>query len=100
MGYRTDVVEFISPEHTDKNLMIRAIKSTTPGDPQSIAEYQALVGYWQVQPYLARLLAHELAALGNWPQMDSQVGPGSESVNLVAHHALGLLIIVALWVGT
>lgn len=79
MGYRTDVVEFISPEHTDKNLLIRAIKSTTPGDPQSIAEYQALVAYWQVQPYLARLLAHELAALGNWPQMDSQVGPGGRN---------------------
>jgi len=63
MGYRTDVVEFISPEHTNKNLMIRATKSTAPGDLQSIAEYRDLVEYWHVQPYLAQLLTHELAAV-------------------------------------
>jgi SAM-dependent methyltransferase len=51
VGYRTDVVEFISPEHTDKNLMIRAVSSTGRGDVQMlIDEYRDLVDLWQVQP--------------------------------------------------
>lgn len=61
MGYRTEVVEFISAEHTDKNLMIRGVKTTLPGDPQAIAEYRDLKTYWQVQPYLEHLLADELS---------------------------------------
>ena len=32
-GYRTKVFEFISTEHTAKNLMIAAIKSPTPDSP-------------------------------------------------------------------
>ncbi len=30
MGYKADVVEFVSPEHTDKNVMIRAVKIADP----------------------------------------------------------------------
>jgi SAM-dependent methyltransferase len=63
LGYSTDVVQFISSEHTAKNLMIRAVKTTTPGNAQAITEYRDLVDYWQVQPYLAQLLARELAAV-------------------------------------
>lgn len=57
MGYRTDVVEFVSSEHTDKNLMIRAVKFAEPGDPQMIREYEKLKVYWGVQPFMERLLA-------------------------------------------
>ena len=57
MGYRTDVVEFVSSEHTDKNLMIRAVKFAEPGDTEMIREYQALKAYWGLQPYMERLLA-------------------------------------------
>jgi len=57
MGYRTDVVEFVSSEHTDKNLMIRAVKFAEPGDARMIREYEALKAYWGVQPYMERLLA-------------------------------------------
>lgn len=64
LGYRTDVVEFISPEHTDKNLMIRAVKTAPRGDAQVIAEYQALTEFWGVIPYLARLLEDELREAG------------------------------------
>jgi SAM-dependent methyltransferase len=64
LGYSTDVVQFISPEHTAKNLMIRAVKATAPGDPQSVAEYHGLADTWHVKPYLAELLAQPLAALG------------------------------------
>ncbi|MCB9455481.1 MAG: SAM-dependent methyltransferase [Anaerolineaceae bacterium] len=56
MGYKTDVVEFVSSEHTDRNLMIRAVKRTPPGDPAFLAEYQALRTFWDVTPYLETLL--------------------------------------------
>ncbi len=55
MGYRTQVIEFISTEHTAKNLMIRAIKGG--GDPQDWQEYEALKSFWEVTPYLETLLA-------------------------------------------
>ena len=61
MGYRTDVIEFVSTEHTAKNLMIRAVKSAPRGDRQAIHEYEALTEFCQVRPYLAQLLDHELA---------------------------------------
>jgi SAM-dependent methyltransferase len=42
VGYRTDVVEFVSPEHTARNLMIRATRGLPPGDPAFVAEYREL----------------------------------------------------------
>jgi SAM-dependent methyltransferase len=64
MGYRTDVVEFISTEHTAKNLMIRAVRTGAAGRGPAIREYQALVGRWPVTPHLAKLLAEELDEVG------------------------------------
>lgn len=62
MGYRTDVIEFISTQHTPRNLMIRAVKTTEAGDPQFVAEYKALKQFWQVEPYLETLLKET----GDW----------------------------------
>ncbi|HSW87831.1 MAG TPA: SAM-dependent methyltransferase, partial [Candidatus Saccharimonadales bacterium] len=39
MGYKTDVIEFISSEHTAKNLMIRAVKAEHPSIAKYIHEY-------------------------------------------------------------
>ena len=36
VGYRTDVVEFVSPEHTARNLMIRAVRGAQPA-PRTVA---------------------------------------------------------------
>ena len=33
-GYRTDVTQFVPIEHTAKNLMIRAVKTSPPGNPR------------------------------------------------------------------
>ena len=55
-GYRTDVIEFISAEHTDKNLMIRAVKTSTQRNAQALREYEELKAYWQVKPYLEQLV--------------------------------------------
>jgi SAM-dependent methyltransferase len=56
MGYRTDVVEFISSEHTARNLMIRAVKSTRPGHSQFVREYEKMKECWGVKPYLETLI--------------------------------------------
>lgn len=56
MGYRTDVVEFVAPEHTDKNVLIRAVAGLPPNDPAIAAEYDALKAFWGVTPYLETLL--------------------------------------------
>ena len=55
-GYRTDVVEFISTEHTPKNLMIRAVKSDTVDGDRAESEYRELTELWGVRPYLEELL--------------------------------------------
>ncbi len=56
MGYKTDVVEFVSPEHTDKNLMIRAVRRAQREQARYMQEYQDLKTYWGVTPYLETLL--------------------------------------------
>ncbi len=57
MGYKVSVVEFISSEHTAKNIMIRAVKSKSLVDvDSSIEKYISLKQFWQVKPYLERLL--------------------------------------------
>lgn len=59
MGYKTDVIEFISNEHTGRNLMIRAIKRTPPGDAEFLQEYAEMKDFWGVTPYLEKLLPAE-----------------------------------------
>lgn len=61
LGYRTDVIEFISPEHTGKNLMIRAVRTARPGHAPSIQEYQALKHMWGVTPVIETLLEEQLS---------------------------------------
>ncbi len=61
MGYRADVVEFVSPEHTTRNLLIRAVKSRAPGDSAAAQEYQRLKAFWNVTPHLETLLGDALA---------------------------------------
>ena len=51
-GYRTDVVEFVSTEHTARNLMIRAVRGGNAGDPEDIRQYRTLRAFFQVTPYL------------------------------------------------
>jgi hypothetical protein len=56
MGYRTDVVEFVSPEHTARNLLIRAVRGAPAGDAEFAAEYVELRRFWGVVPYVERAL--------------------------------------------
>ena len=56
MGYKTDIVEFVSSEHTDKNLLIRAVKRGQPGTATDVQEYLELKEFWHVTPHIETLL--------------------------------------------
>jgi len=56
MGYRTDVTQFVPIEHTARNLMIRSVKTSPAGNTRWIEEYKNLKSFWQVTPYLEKLL--------------------------------------------
>ena len=60
MGYRTQVIEFVSSEHTSKNLMIRAEKGLKPGDPAYVQEYKDLKEFWSISPVIEQLLGEEI----------------------------------------
>lgn len=62
MGYQTDVVQFISSEHTAKNLMIRAVRSDIVAPPHFVEEYRQMKDYWKVTPYLETLLGEDFQA--------------------------------------
>lgn len=55
-GYRTKVFEFISTEHTAKNLMIAAIKSHAPGDPARAARLRDFATFYGIRTQ--RLATH------------------------------------------
>ncbi|MCA9898514.1 MAG: SAM-dependent methyltransferase [Ardenticatenaceae bacterium] len=60
-GYQVTAMEFISPDHTPKNLLLRAVKKGDSGGGETaVAEYTQLQQYWQVEPYLAQLLKQTL----------------------------------------
>ena len=58
MGYRTDVTQFVPIEHTARNLMIRAVKTSQPVE-RWVEQYQKLKLFWNVTPYLEKLLGEE-----------------------------------------
>jgi hypothetical protein len=62
LGYRADVVQFVSPEHTDRNAMIRAVRTGGAPAPGRAEAYRELTASWGVTPYLEELLADELRA--------------------------------------
>ena len=85
MGYRTEVVEFVDPEHTAKNLMIRARKALKKGHEASVREYCDLKTFWGVAPAIEAMLGEELgqfigpcrAAGKSFPSQESARGPRS-----------------------
>ena len=41
-GFRVEAIEFVGGEHTPRNLMIRAVKTSAPVDPIEIARYEEM----------------------------------------------------------
>ena len=58
MGYRTDVVEFVSPEHTTRNLMIRAVRGLPVGEAAFVNEYREMRRFWGATPYIETVLGN------------------------------------------
>jgi SAM-dependent methyltransferase len=57
LGYRVEVMEFVSAEHTAKNLMIRAVRAASPErQARGRAEYLELRDRYAVDPAIGRLL--------------------------------------------
>jgi hypothetical protein len=65
MGYRTEIVEFVSTEHTARNLMIRAVLGGPHSRADDVQEYRELCRFWNVTPYLEKLLGDEFQLLLN-----------------------------------
>ena len=55
-GYRTTVVEFVDPEATARNVLVRAVRVSRPGTGTALADYEDLREAWGVVPYLAKRL--------------------------------------------
>ena len=62
-GYDVQLLEFIDMEHTAKNLLIRAVKSSgkgkVSGETQKKREYDAMVQLLGYQPLLGKLLLQD-----------------------------------------
>jgi SAM-dependent methyltransferase len=63
MGYKTDLVEFISPEYTARNLMIRAVRGLPPGDNAMVREYLEMREFCGVIPCIERLFGEPFQRL-------------------------------------
>ncbi len=63
VGYKTQVLEFIDPEHTPKNLMIRAFKSPGADRRSKWEEYVRFRDSIQASPYMERHLGDRLPKL-------------------------------------
>ncbi len=77
LGYSVDVVEFVSPEATARNLMLRA-ERRAPGEAQAQAaarayeRYTALARAWAVRPALEALLGDL------WPPRGQEATPAGQ----------------------
>jgi hypothetical protein len=52
LGFRVNVVEFVSPDATARNLLIKAEFSVKPGQQAAVSEYLELRDFWKVTPWL------------------------------------------------
>ena len=59
VGYRVDTVEFVSDEHTNRNLMIRGVRTGAAPSFADLADYDELVAQWHVAPALADRITDE-----------------------------------------
>ena len=61
LGFKTQVIEFVSPDATARNVLLRAEYGVKPGQGGTVAEYLNLRDAWHVTPWLETRLAARLA---------------------------------------
>lgn len=52
LGFRVNIIEFVSSEATSRNIMLKAEFCVKPGQSGAISDYLELRDYWQVSPWL------------------------------------------------
>lgn len=52
LGFRVNVVEFVSAEATARNILLKAEFSVKPGQHAAVSEYLELRDFWKVTPWL------------------------------------------------
>ena len=52
LGFKVQVIEFVSSEATARNIMLKCEYGVKPGQPGPIGEYLSLSDYWKVTPWL------------------------------------------------
>ncbi|MCL2170578.1 MAG: SAM-dependent methyltransferase [Defluviitaleaceae bacterium] len=67
-GYKTTVLEFVAPEHTPKNTMLRAIK-TRQINPAALAQYREIAAAHNLRPTLADLTQNYFDQLEQNPNL-------------------------------
>ena len=60
LGFRVQVVEFVSQEATARNILIKGEYSVKPGQPGPVSEYLELRDFWHVTPWLETRLKERL----------------------------------------
>ena len=55
-GYRVQMLEFVAFDHTPKNIMLRAVKRSGKPSPKALAEVEAVMAEFHLQPTLHTLL--------------------------------------------
>ena len=57
LGFKTQVMEFVSPDATARNILLRAEYGAKPGQGGVVSEYLNLRDFWKVTPWLETRLA-------------------------------------------
>jgi len=52
LGFRVNVVEFVSSEATARNILLKAEFTVKPGQQTAVGEYLELRDFWKVTPWL------------------------------------------------
>ena len=60
LGFKVQVIEFVSSEATARNIMLKCEYGVKPGQPGPIGEYLNLRDYWKVTPWLETRLEKPL----------------------------------------
>jgi len=61
LGFKTQVIEFVSSEATARNIMLKCEYGVKSGQPGPIGEYLSLRDFWRVTPWLETRLSGMLA---------------------------------------
>jgi hypothetical protein len=57
LGFRVNIVEFVSAEATARNILLKCEFSVKPGQQAAVSEYLELRDFWKVTPWLETRMA-------------------------------------------